>query len=148
MRMKCENVVRRLAVLGITATLGCLSVSCNTSQDRILASSKSQLALRSIQQRAFDTIDREKTLRTIIVTLQDLGFVIEHADGTLGSVTGMKLNNYALRMNVTVRPRGDKQLLVRASAQFNLTQVEDPQPYQEFFTSLGKAMFLEAHQVE
>lgn len=50
--------------------------------------------------------------------------------------------------SVTVRPRGDSQVLVRASAQYNLTQVDDPQPYQQFFAPLGKDMFLEAQQVE
>jgi|ERR1041384_3602931 exosome complex RNA-binding protein Csl4 len=122
--------------------------ACNTSQEKILASTKSQVELRSFQQRAFDTIDREKTLRTIMATLQDLGFVLDNADSVLGTVTGTKLNNYLLRMTVTIRPRNDKQLLIRASAQYNITQVEDPQPYQDFFTSLSKAMFLEAHQVE
>ncbi|HXF75037.1 MAG TPA: hypothetical protein VNN13_03010 [Methylomirabilota bacterium] len=121
---------------------------CTTSKDAILASDKTQLELRSIQSRAFDSIDREKTLRTIIATLQDLGFVIDHADSTLGSVSGTKLNYYALKMTVTIRPRGTKQLLVRANAQFNIQQVEDPEPYQQFFTALSRAMFLEAHQVD
>ena len=137
---------RTVFVAGLT---GCvLLVGCVSSRDQILASTKSQLELRSIQTRAFDTTDREKTLRTIIATLQDLGFVISHADNTLGSVSGTKLDNYALRMTVTVRPRGTTQLLVRANAQFNLQQVSDPEPYQQFFAALGRAMFLEAQQVE
>lgn len=148
MRMSCERLVRCQQRLVRLLLLGLVVTGCNTSQDRILDSSKTQMELRSIQQRAFDTADREKMMRTIIVTLQDLGFVVEHADSTLGSITGMKLNRYALRMNVTIRPRGEKQLLVRATAQFNLTQVVDPEPYQAFFTSLSKAIFLEAHQVE
>ncbi|MDP2604104.1 MAG: hypothetical protein Q8S00_16140 [Deltaproteobacteria bacterium] len=83
-----------------------------------------------------------------MATLQDLGFVISHADNTLGSVSGTKLNNYALKMTVTVRPRGTNQLVVRANAQFNIQQVEDPEPYQQFFVALSRAMFLEAHQVD
>jgi hypothetical protein len=51
-------------------------------------------------------------------------------------------------MTVTVRPKGDTQLLVRASAQYNITAVTDPKPYQDFFTALSKAMFLEAHQID
>jgi hypothetical protein len=121
---------------------------CASSKEQLLAADKSQVELRSIQARAFDTTDREKTLRTIMATLQDLGFVLDHADSTLGSVTGTKLDNYALRMTVTVRPRGTAQLLVRASAQFNLVQVTDPQPYQQLFTALSRAMFLEAHQAD
>ena len=87
-------------------------------------------------------------MRTIISSLQDLGFVVDKADATLGSVSGTKLNKYALRMTVTVRPRGRSQLLVRANVQYGLEPVTDPEPYQDFFTSLEKAMFLTAHLVE
>lgn len=125
-----------------------VAAGCATTQQRLLDSESSQLRLRSIQSRAFDTTDRERTLRTIIATLQDLGFVIDKADATLGTVTATKLDRYALRMTVTVRPRGETQLLVRANAQYQLTPVEDPEPYQQFFAALQKAMFLDAHDVE
>ena len=123
-------------------------IGCQTTQERLLGSESSQVQLRSIQTRAFDTTDKEKTLRTIISTLQDLGFVVDKADATLGSVSGTKLDKYALRMTVTVRPRGESQLLIRANAQYELKPVTDPEPYQHFFASLQKAMFLTAHQVD
>ncbi|HAW57896.1 MAG TPA: hypothetical protein DCX03_02590 [Bacteroidales bacterium] len=125
-----------------------LVVSCATTQQRLLDSDSSQVQLRSIQTRAFETTDKEKTLRTIMSTLQDLGFVIDKADATLGTVSATKLKNYALRITVTVRPRGETQLLIRANAQYNVQPVTDPEPYQQFFTSLEKAMFLTAHQVD
>ena len=123
-------------------------LGCQTTQERLLDSDSSQVQLRSIQTRAFDTTDKEKTLRTIISTLQDLGFVVDKADATLGSISATKLDKYALRMTVTVRPRGETQLLIRANAQYELKPVTDPEPYQHFFASLQKAMFLTAHQVE
>jgi hypothetical protein len=86
-------------------------------------------------------------MRTIIATLQDLSFVVENANAALGSVSATKLDGYALRMTVTLRPRGEMQTLVRASAQYNLTSVEDPLPYQQFFEALERAMFLTAHEV-
>ncbi|GJL67312.1 MAG: hypothetical protein NPIRA05_22830 [Nitrospirales bacterium] len=52
--------------------------------------------------------------------------------------------NDVVRLTVTVRPRNEKQLVVRASAQFYLRAVEDPEPYQKFFRSLEQALFLEA----
>ena len=103
---------------------------------------------RSIQSRVFDTTDKAKTQRTIIATLQDLGFVIDKADATLGTVSATKLNGYAMRMTVSVRDHGTKQTLVRASAQYNQTAIEDPLPYQQFFTALEKAMFLTAHDAD
>ena len=124
-----------------------LMMGCATTQQRLLDSDSSQVKLRSIQTRVFDITDKEKTLRTVIATLQDLGFVIDKADAILGSVSATKLNRYALRMTVTVRPRGKTQLLVRANAQYELKSVVDPQPYQQFFSALSKALFLEAQQI-
>lgn len=83
-----------------------------------------------------------------MATLQDLGFVVDNADETLGTVSATKLDRYALRMTVSVRPRGTRQLLVRANAQYQLRSVEDPEPYQQFFAALEKSIFLTAHQVD
>ena len=118
------------------------------SKGQVMGADNSQVALRQIQTRAFDTTDRKKTMRTIIATLQDLGFVIDKADETLGTVSGTKLNGYSLRMTVTIRPRGNKQTIVRANAQYNITAVEDPEPYQQFFAALEKSIFLTAQQVD
>lgn len=131
------------ALLALLLFTGCASTS-----QRLLDSDVSQVGIRSIQTRAFDTSDKEKTLRTVIATMQDLGFVIDKADLVLGSVSGTKLDNYSLRMTVTVRPRGEKQLLVRSNAQYNIKPVTEAAPYQNFFTALEKSMFLTAHQVD
>ena len=120
---------------------------CATPKEQLLGA-KEQVKLRSLQSRSFDTTEKKKTLRTIIATMQDLGFVIDKADEVLGTVSGTKLDGYALRLTVSVRPKGESQLIVRANAQYNITAVEDPAPYQNFFTSLEKAMFLTAHSVE
>jgi len=131
-----------------------LLAGCMTTHDRLLDMETSQVQLRSIQSRAFDTTDKEKTMRAIIATLQDLGFMLDRADYTLGVVTASKARAdvmqvpAALRVTVTVRPRGEKQLLVRANAEYQRGPVTEPKPYQNFFNSLEKAMFLEAHQVD
>ena len=122
--------------------------SCAPSTRQILATQESQVKLRAIQTRVFDATDTDKMLRTVIATLQDLGFIVDKADPVLGAVSGTKLDQYILRMTVSVRPRGDTQLLVRANAQYNITAVENPEPYQQFFDALSKAMFLTAHPVD
>ena len=74
--------------------------------------------------------------------------MIDKADAGLGSVSGTKLDGYQLRMTVSVRPRGDGQLIVRANAQYNITPVEEPGPYQQFFAALEKSIFLTAQAVD
>ena len=138
----------RVAGLGLICWCMCTIPACQSSKGQFLLADASAVKLRSIQTRAFDTTDKTATLRTTMATLQDLGFVIDSADDVIGTVSATKLDRYALRMTVTVRPRGTTQLLVRANAQFGLRAVEDPQPYQQFFDALGKAMFLAAQQVD
>ena len=138
------STMRQLITFLCTGVLLC---GCATSQNQLLQAGD-QLKLRSIQTKAFDTTDSVKTQRVILATLQDLGFVVDKADKELGSISATKLDGFALKMTVSVRPKGETQLLVRANAQYQLKAVEDPQPYQNFFTALSKALFLEAHQVE
>lgn len=130
--------------------ISCAAVlaGCAPSTEAVLETGKSAVALRSFQQRAFDTTDMEKTLRTVIATLQDLSFVVDKADLDLGTVSATKLSGYQVRITVTVRPRGATQLLVRANAQYMDKAIEDPKPYQDFFAALEKAMFLTAQQVD
>ena len=132
-----------IALVGLSLS-GCVA----TMKEQVLDSnSESQLQKRSYQTRAFDTTDKQKVLRATISTLQDLGFVIDRADSTLGSISATKLDSYLLKITVSVRPRGE-QMLVRANAQYNVTPVEDPKPYQDFFNSLGKSLFLQAQNVD
>ncbi len=106
------------------------------------------LKLRAMQTRAFDTTNMNQAVRVAMATLQDLGFVLDNADAELGSVTATKFSQAAIKMTVTVRKRGETQLLVRANAQYNVTPVEDAIFYQQFFAAYSKSMFLEAQQID
>ena len=132
---------------GLIMALALLS-GCQFNPPQRILEGESQVQLRSIQTRTFETTERQQTLRTVIATLQDLGFVIDKADADLGAVSATKLDGYELRMTVTVRPRNENELLVRASAQYQMHPVEDPEPYQDFFVALEKSMFLAAHAVD
>ena len=138
----------RIALLSATL-IAILLAACQTdSRQQILATTASSVELRSVQTRAFDTTDRNTTIRTVIATLQDLGFVIDQVDEKLGSVSATRLDTAMMRMMVTVRPRNQTQTSVRASAQYGLEAVTDARPFQQFFNALEQAMFLTAHQVD
>ena len=133
-------------LLAIVILLG----GCVTnSKKELFATNQSQVQLRSYQTRVFDTTDRDKTLKTVIATLQDLGFVISKADSVVGVVTGEKYaNRSSAVLTATVQERGKTQTMVRVNVQQSLKAIENPEPYQDFFNALEKAMFLTAHQVE
>lgn len=133
------------------ALLLCASLlgGCATTNQRVLdLGDETQLQKRSYQSRIFETADKEKVLRAIISTLQDLGFVIDRADLMLGSISATKQDRNQIRITVSVRPKGNDRMLVRANAQFNISPIEDPKHYQDFFASLEKSLFLTAHAGE
>lgn len=131
-------------MLWILLLTGCVS----TNEQVLDIGDETQLQKRSYQSRIFETADKEKVLRAIISTLQDLGFIIDRADLMLGSISATKLDRNQIRITVSVRSRGDDRMLVRANAQFNVSPVEDPKQYQNFFSSLEKSLFLTAHAGE
>jgi hypothetical protein len=137
----------RLAPLWGPAILVLMVCACTPSSSQVLASKESEVKLRSIQSRVFDTPDQNKTMRAVIATLQDLGFVVDKANESLGLVSATKLSGYVLKMTVSIRSRGESQVLVRANAQYNIQAVEEPEPYQRFFDALSQSMFLAAHQM-
>ena len=122
--------------------------ACQTnSKDQILKTYKSQVAFRAVQTRIYEPNNHNQTVRTVIATLQDLGFVVDKADEQLGTVSATKLDGFSLRMTVTVRPRGPKQMVVHASGQYNLVSVSDAKPYQQFFNAMEQAIFLKTNKV-
>lgn len=138
-----------IRVAPMLTCLAALLVGCATTNQRVLDSGdETQLQKRSYQTRVFDTGDKERVLRATISTLQDLGFVIDRSDSVLGSVSATKWQQYQIKITVTVRPKGQDRMLVRANAQFNVSPIEDPKQYQDFFASLEKSLFLTAHAGE
>jgi hypothetical protein len=126
-----------------------LGGGCATNQQQIMATDQSQVALRSIQSRAFDTTDKKLMLRSVINTMQDLDFLIQDSSLDLGTVTGQKYSGMiVVKMSVMVKERNAKQLLVRANVEYGIKAVDDPKVYQDFFAALEKSIFLTAQQVD
>jgi len=134
--------VRNLLVVILFALAGCAAPTA------AITAGGSQVELRQMQTREYETLDKRGTLRSVVATLQDLGFVIDKADYDLATISATKLQKYAIRMTVTVRERDGDRLAVRANARFNEQPIEDPKSYQDFFATLDKAMFLTLHEVD
>ena len=131
-----------VALFGLTLLTGCISTG-----ESVLGTQNSQVATRNYQSRMFETSDKKMVMRNVISTMQDLGFIIDRADETLGTVSGTSFTNNS-KMTVSVRPSGKTQMIVRANASANLREITSPTAYQNFFNALSQSMFLDAHTVE
>jgi hypothetical protein len=148
--------LRILTILSLSMLAGCATTPAH------VAGAGTQLQTRQIQTRDYDTLDKQMTMRSVIATLQDLGFTIDQADAELGAVTATRLHDNArpvalslsapprnsMRLTVTVVKRSDKRIAVRANARIGEKSVTNAETYQDFFVALDKAMFLTLHGVD
>ena len=141
--MKLENVGRILTVVVLVLIQGCAAPQ--PSPD-LLAPTDAQMKIRSLQTRSFDLKDRQLAMRGVIAALQDLGFIIERANESLGLVTAARFaepNFYdVVGVTVTVRPETEGRMTIRANAIYNNKPIEDPKVYQNFFATLERALFV------
>jgi hypothetical protein len=143
--MTLETAIRRFAAASLVLALtACASPAPEVD---LLAPTEEQLKLRSFQSRSFDLNDREQTIRAVIAALQDLGFIIERANASLGLVTAARFAEPryydVIGVTVTVRPQPGGAMLVRANAIYNNEPVTDPKVYQNFFATLERSLFAE-----
>jgi len=124
-----------------------LVLSGCASQNSAITEGGSQVLVRQMQTRVYESLDKGDTLRSVLATLQDLGFVIDTADYEMATITATRLQEYELRVTVTVKDRNSHQLAVRANARVDDQLIDDPATYQDFFTVLDKAIFLTRHNV-
>ena len=124
-----------------------LLAGCATTPANV-AGAGTQLETRQIQTREYDTLDKAMTMRSVIATLQDLGFTIDQADAELGTITATRLHAHTMRMTVTVVQKDGQRIAVRANARIGENSVTDAATYQDFFVALDKAMFLTLHKVD
>ncbi|HSC75694.1 MAG TPA: hypothetical protein VLB90_05605 [Pseudomonadales bacterium] len=136
------------SILPVLVLAMCVAGCENPNRHILGDTEESQLQIRSIQTRVFDTKDKNMVVRNIVASLQDLSFVIDKADADLGTVTATKLSGYQIRMTVTVRPKGETQMVVRANGQYNNHVILDPVMYQDFFAVLQKSLFLTANSID
>lgn len=139
------NARYSLSILGLAILLqGCVGASQQAPKE-LLALTDSQMKIRSFQTRAFDVKDQNKVLRGVVASLQDLGFIVERANGPMGLVTAGKFgpNGHGfVELTVVVRAKGEEQTEVRVNALFNTQPIEDPKIYQNFFIAVERSLFV------
>ena len=138
-----SRLFQRLQLLGLIFLAGCAT----TTPANVIGAG-TQLETRQIQTREYETLDKGMTMRSVIATLQDLGFVIDQADVELGTITATRLHQYTMRMTVTVVEKDADRISVRVNARIGENSVTDAATYQDFFVVLDKAMFLTLHKVD
>ena len=137
----------------IAAVLCSVLTGCASSAQEVTGTG-SQLEARQIQTRDYDTLDKQLTMRSVLATMQDLGFTIDNADPTLGAITGTRIDyeddykTFSMRMTVTVREMEGNRVSVRANARLDDKAISDPRTYQDFFAALDKAMFLTLEKID
>ena len=120
--------------------------ACAHTEPPLLTSARGAVEMRAMETRVIPASDRAQVLRTVIATLQDLGYNIDRIRGSTGTVTATKLS--VLRLSAAVSPHGPSQVAVRADAEIQVRgqfhQVDDPAFYQQdFFDPLAKALLLQ-----
>lgn len=142
--MSPRSGARRLAIMALALAV----VACATPEPApdLLAPTEEQMKLRNLQTRTFDVSDRNQAMRAVIAALQDLGFIIERANESLGLVTAARFAEPryfdVVGVTVTVRPESEGRMLIRANAIYNNEPVTDPQVYQNFFATLERSLFI------
>ncbi|MDH5761421.1 MAG: hypothetical protein OEZ51_00445 [Nitrospinota bacterium] len=134
-----------LIILGLIFSLQACAGAPKPPKE-LLSLDEAQMKIRSYQTRAFDFNDQQKVMRGVVAALQDLGFIVERANGPMGLVTAGKFagEGYSgfVELTVTVRPKGDSQVEVRVNAILNTKPIEDPKIYQNFFAAVQRSLFL------
>ena len=141
-------MTQRIVIGVVVAALWAGAQGCVAPQPSpdLLAPTEAQLKIRSVQIRSFDIKDRQVAMRGVIAALQDLGFIIERANESLGLVTAARFaepNFYdVVGVTVTVRPEAEGRMTIRANAIYNNKPIEDPKVYQNFFATLERSLFV------
>lgn len=165
-------MVRKMTV-GII--LGLALAGCSTGPQ--VNPPSTQLELRSMQTRTYDTADTQLVMKAMMNVLQDLGYVVKSADSDLGLLTAEKWTNIVQKKkavkkaekagktlprmqtfecsgNVSkfgnecrVRVNFQRKILDDHGTILGVQTVEDAAFYQQFHSRVDKGIFLQKEGV-
>ncbi len=133
---------------------------------------KTQLEIREIQTRSYDTNDSKMVMKAVMHTLQDDNYIVKQANVDLGLLTAQKEedlgnsvtpifrygnsetrypNNTVTEASANVSEYGaqtrvrinfQRKVLDNKGVTMEVEQLDDPLFYQKFFSKVDKAVFL------
>jgi hypothetical protein len=123
--------------------------ACSTGQKKLsnelLSLPENQMKIRQAQTRTFDMKNQNQVLRGVIAALQDMGYIIERINNTMGFVTAGKLDSKGsgvIELTVIVQAAANQHTEIRVNALHNTKAIEDPEVYQRFFTIVERSLFM------
>jgi hypothetical protein len=133
-------------MIALTAPLAFGACSMQQPERQFQPSDKSAVEMRVMQTRVIEG-EAPTVMRGVVATLHDLGYRINKAEPSAGTVTATKLER--VRLTAVVQQRESRQSIVRANAVVLLprieSQVDDPQFYlRNFFVPLSATLGREA----
>lgn len=150
--------VKVVAFIAVLATAGCV-MPTQEEQAGALTLQSSASDNRQIQARRYEMRDEAGLMAATLGVLQDLGYTINETSAGTGLINGSKdRRGSRIRVSVVVRPTANRgAMIARVSFQAIEVSVFGQQPqvqtindaliYQQFFESLSKSLFLEAHEI-
>lgn len=155
-----------ITLLPLLLVAGCGGPQMKTVQ-------KTQLEIRQMQTRTYDTQDTKMVVKAMLNVLQDEGFIVKQANTDLGLFTatkeidvenpwekfwtrGVLTKNAITTCTVNVSEFG-KQTRVRVNFQVKgltaigsiaaVYQIDDPEYYQKLFSKIDKGIFIEKEKI-
>jgi hypothetical protein len=133
-------------LVGTLSSQGC--VTSEVTPADLFAPTNAQMQVRSLQTRTFDLKDlkdRNTTMRGVITSLQDLGFIIERANESLGFVTATRSaepsSDDIVTITVTVHQESAETMSIRANTIYNNKPLDDAKVYQNYFAALRRVFY-------
>lgn len=96
---------------------------------------ESPLAIQSLQTRSYEQYDKRQLFNASVMTLQDMGFIVEQSDFNGGFISA---RNGGVLTTVTVVQANDDSVRVRINSNANVDNVST---YQYFFVGIEQNLF-------
>ncbi|WP_028879778.1 hypothetical protein [Terasakiella pusilla] len=159
-------IIRKI-LLSLTLVTTLLTLAACKTMTKAPVANLTQLEIRQLQTRLYDTTDLIAGLKATAAALQDEGFIISNVNETIGIITGQKVYMLTQSNKVTENASAsvalkDNQISIRlnlASEEFydgdggwgiprtEAHPIYDPAIYEKLFSKVDKSLFLRKENI-